>query len=737
MLGFRIRNSTGNVTFEPLVKIADGEFATSGLLAVSDSPALSDTSRALGNLPFLLNHVFALACSQVFKGLSASDIEAKEHTETKAMAYLSYVCRCTRSRPEYSALHQDANTLLQRLELPRRYPGPFPINEVVGKYIVPLESPSKYEKYMNEAVTSCRNVQQSLDSLSLASDMTRELKKDNAKALDALSTLALGTVPDDQYYKAMIKSCDLVAKYKTVMMEKQENLSSKLALFEKNVEAYQKEKKKELEMAIWKGVGQVAFAVGLALCTGNPAVAVPALASAAVTIAEAAQQVDLSSSSGQAKDQSSGASSEQPEAPAPKVEKTPNKSVKDEASKKPESKTGEKAADVAKAAWSAANSIFSAWKAYDNNMVIKHKAEKIRRQSIEENLSAAANTASEIITTSSPPIDYFGLLSDWEEIKVQVDEMFNVLKYKLGSDTIPGLEEYQSALKKMIIRGKTLIEAQRQMQLDIDAYLGGVAENALRTKRKADIQKAAKEIAGNTFPAHNHIDALSRSLVVVKRVAILRLHQYLLRLRYVSSRYSDISISASPEMSVDDLEAVVRNLVSQVDSLGKGAHNNQTVPQIEFSTNNDKDRNIFVPEWKTWLKENGEIPFLISYKHPSGYGYYDLRINRISAQFIRNDGQPFTSVNYDIALGPIMVDRDPDDKLHQYCADEFRIKKTDDQGDWTSASQTDSDAKILPALFTSGTIALSHTGISNMNLSDVAEVKLLVSARGTPLKNVS
>lgn len=102
--------------------------------------------------------------------------------------------------------------------------------------------------------------------------------------------------------------------------------------------------------------------------------------------------MDLSSSSGQAKDQSSGASSEQPEAPAPKVEKTPNKSVKDAAPTKPESKAGEKAADVAKAAWSAANSIFSAWKAYDNNMVIKHKAEKIRRQSIEENLSAAANT---------------------------------------------------------------------------------------------------------------------------------------------------------------------------------------------------------------------------------------------------------------------------------------------------------------------------------------------------------
>ncbi|PNP81490.1 hypothetical protein FNYG_05165 [Fusarium nygamai] len=240
----------------------------------------------------------------------------------------------------------------------------------------------------------------------------------------------------------------------------------------------------------------------------------------------------------------------------------------------------------------------------------------------------------------------------------------------------------------------------------MDAYLGAVAENALRSKRKADIERAAKEIASDIFPTHNHIDALNRSLIVLKRVAILRLHQYLLRLRYLSSRYSDISVSASPEMSVDDLEAVERSLVSQVDSLNKGAHNNQTVPQIEFSTKNDGDRNMFVPEWKTWLKENGEIPFLISYMHPSGYGYYDLRINRISAQFLSNYGN-------------------------------LSLMKTDSQGDWTSVSQTDSDAKILPALFTSGTIDLSPTDLGNINLSEVAEVKLLVSARGTPLKNFS
>ncbi|KAF5641058.1 uncharacterized protein FTJAE_4240 [Fusarium tjaetaba] len=715
MLGFRIRSSLEHVTFGPLVKIADGEFADSGLLTVPDGPALFDTTRALGNLPLLLNHVFALACSHVFQGLSASDTEDKEHAERKAMAYLSYICRCTRSRPEYSALKQDASTLLQRLELPRRYPGPFSIDAVVGEYIVPLESPSKYERYLKEAITSCSNVQQSIDSLRYATDMTQELKKDNAKALDALSTLALGTVPDDQYYKAMIKSCEVVAKCKSFMLERHDNLKSTLVTFKNNIDLYKKKKKKELEMAIWMGVGEIAWAVFLALC-------------------KAAQQVDLAGLSGEAQDQSSEANSEQPEAPAPKVQKSPVKSDKAATPEKPGSKASDKAKDIGKAALSAGNKIFKAWKVYDSNMAIKHEAEKVRRQSIDESLSAAARTASEIITASSPPFDYFGLLSDLQEITVQVDEMFNVLKFKLGSDTIDGLEEYQSALKKMMIRGKTLIEAQRQMQLDMDAYLGAVAENALRSKRKADIERAAKEIASDTLPTHNHIGALNRSLVVLKRVVVLRLHQYLLRLRYLSSRYSDISVSASPEMSVDNLEAAARNLVSQIDSLSYGAHNNQTVPRIEFSMKNDEDYNIFVPEWKTSLKENSEIPFLISYKHPSGYGYYDLRIDRISAQFLKKDGQAFTNVKYDISLGPIMVDRDPDDRLHQYCADEFRIKKTDDQGDWTSASQTDSDAKILPALFTSGIIDLSHTNLRSNELSEVAEVKLVVFARGTPLK---
>ncbi|KAF4950595.1 hypothetical protein FSARC_13130 [Fusarium sarcochroum] len=711
MAGLRINYSPRDATFEPLSRISAGEFARSGLVTFANDTA-QRARNALGNLPFLLNHVFALACSLVFQGLSASDVRSKDNAEQKAMEYLSFIRRSTSSCPEFSALQQDASTLLQRFEVARRYPGPFKTQEVVGKYVVPLESCSKYENHLQEAISSCKDVQNSLNSLLLATNMAQELKRDNAKALDALSSLALGTIPDDQYYKAMNTSFEMVDKCKNAMKERQGHLISAETMFKDNFKIYQQEKKDERDMAMWMGAGEIAVQLVIALCT-DPVVAIPTIVEITATVTEAVQQANKEAS----KDLHGKHKAE---------------TTKDEIAPEHESKASDVAKSVGESAMSAGNSMVQAWQAYNNNLAIRDQAEDIRRKSLNSDLSAAAGAASDIITASSPPMDYFGLLSDWEEIKVQVKELFNVLKFKLGSDTIEGLEEYQSALSNMIIRGKTLIEAQRQLQEDLRSYLRGIAESSIRAKREAEIKKAAQDIAAGTLPTSKHIDDLSASLVVLKRAAVLRLHQYLLRLRYLSSRYNDIRVNASPEMSVEQLETVKRNLASQVEERGTGTQNKQDLPLIEFSTNDDQDCNVFVSGWKTWLRELKQIPFEISYKNPAGDRYYDLRVAKISAQFIRKDGRPFTKVNYDISIGPVLIDRDSEGKLYHYYADEFLLRKIDSEGEWVSASQTESDARILPALFTSGIIDLGRTNLRNITLEEVAEIKLEISARGIP-----
>ncbi|KAM0421185.1 hypothetical protein ACHAPT_011077 [Fusarium lateritium] len=710
MVGVRITYLLDGSKLDLLDRIPEGELRWGSLFESFKAGSSTSTSPALENMGSLLNHVFAQACSLVFEGLGTSDSTRKETAERKATEYLSYVCRCTNYSPGYSALREDAHTLLERLEQARRHPSPHEAVTPVGKYTAPIECHSYYRKRLDDALNRCEGAQGWLNNISLATMVTQEFKKDNAKLTRALSAQSLGTISNDANYDKMVASSGRVYLRMEEIAKRKDKLLQAQFEFKKQLEKYQEAKKLKRDRDIFFGVVEIGWSLVVALAT-NPAAAVPTVADIASTV----QKVVLEVVSG--------------------ATDTPAKPGKDDGKDDPVARVKHIAGKVGPTVLSAGSKIYNAWAAYKNNELLRNEAHNRFTNPISGTLDEAVSFASKSISSSSPRIDFFGLMADWAEIKVQVEQMFIEIKRNLVGETIPGLEDYHMALSNMIVRGQALIEAQRQYQDDMGAYFRGVAENALREKRAEAITTAANEIEAGRLPIQDYVDTLKSRMVVLKRNVVLALHQYLLSLKYRSSRFNGIAIATSSEMSIDGLRNAVDHVDVQMSKTSAGSQNEQDVASIDLATE-DEEENIFPLAWKDWLTELKQIPFTIPPSHTSASRFYDVRTRKISAQFLRQDGTPFENVKYDIFFGPVFIDRDSENRLHQYYTSEFNLVKTGDSGEWLAANQPIEDAKILPAMFSSGSIEFNYVddkALKRIKLGEVSKVILTFTVRGMPI----
>lgn len=117
-------------------------------------------------------------------------------------------------------------------------------------------------------------------------------------------------------------------------------------------------------------------------------------------------------------------------------------------------------------------------------------------------------------------------------------------------------------------------------------------------------------------------------MVVLKRNVVLALHEYLLSLKYRSSRFNGIAISASPEMSIDKLYEAIEHVDKQMNKTASGSQNEQNMDNLELATD-DEEENIFPLAWKNWLTEFKQIPFTIPPSHSIADRFYDVRTRKI------------------------------------------------------------------------------------------------------------
>lgn len=117
------------------------------------------------------------------------------------------------------------------------------------------------------------------------------------------------------------------------------------------------------------------------------------------------------------------------------------------------------------------------------------------------------------------PIGYLGILADWKNFKIDINDFFEEVQRSLGSGIIHS--ELRSALHKLAVRGETLLQARKSQQDAIVAYHREFAEVATRLARKAKIEARKSITSDKKVPKQStrHVSLLS-DLSVASRLEL-------------------------------------------------------------------------------------------------------------------------------------------------------------------------------------------------------------------------
>lgn len=158
----------------------------------------------------LLNSLFKAACEAIFDSLRT--IGGTTDDETRAVKYLRFICRCTSRSVEFSALAQDATTLLERLELPQRFPSGERPKNLAGRYYVPSLNSQTYLHSLKAALAVATEVQQRIGDVESEQRITKEVRHVGAIALEAIANVGLGTIRNEEHYQDMTRSMEVVSQ---------------------------------------------------------------------------------------------------------------------------------------------------------------------------------------------------------------------------------------------------------------------------------------------------------------------------------------------------------------------------------------------------------------------------------------------------------------------------------------------------------------------------------------------
>lgn len=201
---------------------------------------------------------------------------------------------------------------------------------------------------------------------------------------------------------------------------------------------------------------------------------------------------------------------------------------------------------------------------------------------------------------------------------------------------IDGLEEYRSALCNIIIRGQSLIKAQRQLQEDMSKFYRGLAESKIRAQKLADINATVKALkaapentAGSPDLLNTRLHDLKSSLFVLKRAIVLKFHRYLLSLRYKSSRLHALDVKVSPAMGVDELRNAESHLQDAVNDRNQRLNNAQELNRPITISTSDDTYDIFPDNWKQVLSTENRLRFQIPSSFDQASKFFDIRVTNV------------------------------------------------------------------------------------------------------------
>lgn len=283
--------------------------------------------------------------------------------------------------------------------------------------------------------------------------------------------------------------------------------------------------------------------------------------------------------------------------------------------------------------------------------------------------SAGTITGTMFSRKAGDRIDYGGLLADWREMDLNADSAFQAIKEEVAPEEIDGLEAYRVAMKKLVVRGETLVNALREAYEARTQLLLLKAEMKARTATLDEIRTLHATVIKDkkheavAFMSVKH--RLTTELTQQRRVVFNMLHRGVLALVYQSNNVKlqkyDFAL-LSPNLSATDIAKHWANFKKATVEYGQTQSDDLGVNTSE----------AFPLGWHDLLVNDHETPFQIRPTLKKLSDLHQMRIRTIHAEFVGLERHDHTTtgidnIQYTIWLGPLMLDRaSPRDKAKSF-----------------------------------------------------------------------
>ncbi|KAM0421134.1 hypothetical protein ACHAPT_011026 [Fusarium lateritium] len=644
-----------------------------------DTKVFSDIDQ-VGFLRRFLEDLFVTVSTDVVSNSSDSDT-----VDLVSMSRLRFIIRCLRMDPASAQFTVDAKKLLDRLDLPRRFPRP--ANCPGRPLYVPVLQPDYTKEQLKWRINNAIDAEKKIAEIIRDHKQQLDLEEKTQNTIKAIATTMASLEDPDTSKKTAITALEDVERKRKDLREAATVAEEKGKDLQKAMEEYAKDQARKTLWSILAAAANIVVAIGVSIATCGVAAPVT-MATAAKAVKEA---VVLS--------------------------------------------TGQKV-------WNAIKKLAGQVSGIAAKIEAAHKSQKTYTAAAASMdlsghktsaLKGLTQVVSQVTATTLPvdtmePVDFLGLMADWDEVDVNIGQIFTDIRTGLNQGTvIPALGGFETSMRNQAIRGRTLLKAMMVAQTATQLYCRQLAEEKARTA-------VNDRITALGINKHEDTDGLAlryfqRALIDIKRSVFVLFHECILSLIYFQNGAgfptdhneeevfkgltANLSIgNGSKGLTFDHFYDVLQAQLGAA----VAADIEQTIPGgIIVDTSKDAGT-VFDRDWKSCLVDNNEMAFHVPTTLQDAEGWRRVRIRSLWATFDGLDDQE--NARYYFILGPRNIDISSGWDPVQFYIPPFALEKKGMEGDHLDRK----DLLVRPALFGDGTLGFDPQHITGLSLASISKI---------------
>ncbi|KAH6889359.1 hypothetical protein B0T10DRAFT_548753 [Thelonectria olida] len=651
--------------------------------------ASSKHTNSRGFLSALLEDMFVTVSIDIM-----SNDAGFEARDLVSISRLRFIIRCLGLDPSSTRFTADAKRLLDRLQLARSVPR---AKGCTGRpFFVPVLEPDYISKKLRARIANAKTTEQNIAIIEAARRNRTESRVSTNAVIEAIAKTMSSLADENVSRENAIGAIAEMARKRNDLVAAADAVKAQKVKMEKELEDYEKRQKAKAFWAMLALVGQVVVSVGISVATcGTGSVLTT------VNAFEALQK---------AKELSAGA----------KVLAALKKLVMQ-----------------CDKIWAKIQAADKSQKTYSTTAG-QLDADKTAADGLQK--VAERITADSLPNDALAPIDFLGLMADWDEVDVSTNEVFDGIKEVLDSgESFPELGRFKSVMLNQAIRGRTVIKAMAAAQTAAQLYWRQLAERQARdaVAKKIKALETHEKDEADGFAEHY----FQRALSDLKRAVFVVFHECILSLMYFHNMdgipqefansekekrlTADMPIAdSSKSRTFEDLFAELENIVPDAMADDRG----QTLPSSVIVDTTTHLGTVFDENWKSLLVDNNQITFQVPTDIEAVYEFRRVRIIKLRATFEGLDGAD--KVRYYFTLGPRNIDITSSALVQSYTPP-FSLVKVGAGGD-----PLDQKGVLMrPALFCDVTLGFNPANNKGIDLSTISKIIITFDCVAT-LKHV-